>query len=108
MLPTNALVIHFEGAPQHLAFTINAAREYLADVLEEGGQSYAVWEVFTDGTGANDMTVRFARDWSHDLEFGSGDEADEFLKPFTGFVLAHLRDELVAEYRAAQQEAAHG
>jgi len=107
MLPTNALIIHFEGAPRHLAFEIAGAREYLADVLEEDGECFSVWEVFSDDRESIDMSVRFARDWSQDLGFGDGDDPAEFLKPFTGYVLAHLRDELIAEYRKAQ-EAAYG
>lgn len=106
-LTKSALVIHFEGAPKLLAMTIHAARDYLGDVLEEGAESYSVWEVFTDGTEANDVTIRFANDWAGDLGYGDGDDPDEFLKPFTGFVLAHLRDELIAEYRQAE-ERAHG
>lgn len=101
----NVLVVLFEGAPVFFGYTIPEVREFLADVLEEHGDLYQVYEVFNDTSTANDMTVRFARDWSRDLEFGDGDDPDDFLKPFHGYVLAHVRDELVAAYRAAQTDA---
>lgn len=102
-LPENVLVTLFEGAPVHFAYEVVDARDFLADVLEEHGDSYQVYKVFIDGTVAQDITKSFADEWAGDLGYGDGDEPDEFLRTFTGFVVAHLREELIAEFRQAEE-----
>lgn len=104
MLPNNILAILFDGAPVTFAYTISEAREFLADVIEDDGDAYEVHEVFNDGTQPNVMTERFARDWSQDCDFGSGDDPEDFLRPFPGYVLAHIREELIETYRDAQEQ----
>lgn len=104
-LPPTFFLVMFDGAPTKPFGAIAECREYLADVFEDVGDSYQVWEIATDAD-SRDCTTTFARDWAEACDFGSGDDPDEFLKPFPGFVLAHFRESLIETYRAAQNERA--
>ncbi|KFL31411.1 hypothetical protein JP75_07555 [Devosia riboflavina] len=104
-LPIEVLVILFEGAPVRFAYEVVDARDFLADILEEHGESFQVYRVFAEEQDAKDITTDFANEWAGDLGYGDGDDPDEFLRPFTGFVLGHIRDDLIREYRASQDHA---
>lgn len=103
MLPVQILVVLFEGAPVHFSYDACGARDFLADLLEEHGDSYQVHRVYSDSTRPEDITASFADEWAADLGYGDGADPDEYLKTFTGFVLAHQRDALIAGWLEAEE-----
>lgn len=104
-LPPSVLVLHFEGAPVHFEVSRDELRDYLADVLEDGADSYAIWQVWRTGKPGADITTRFCREWAKCFDFGDGDEPDAILRPYPEFIRAFIGDKLIAAYRAAQEAA---
>jgi hypothetical protein len=103
--PKSIFVLNFEGAPVHFEMTRDEMRDYLADVLEDGADSYSIWRVYRSGRPGEEITSRFCREWAKCFDLGSGDDRETILAPIPQFIRAFIGDKLIADYRAAQEAA---
>lgn len=104
-LPPFIYGIHFEGAPITCRQTVDEVREYLADVMLEDAESYQVWALDTVGEASSDRTAPFVEEWAQMFDPGSGDDPEAILSPYPPFIRAFIGDQIVADYRAAQEVA---
>jgi hypothetical protein len=103
-LPQFVYAIHFEGAPITCRATQEECRAYLLDVSEEDAESYQVWAVDSVGEASIDRTIQFADAWADEFDMGSGDDRETILAPYPAFIRAFIGDQLIAAYRAAQEQ----
>ena len=104
-LPPTVYAILFEGAPITCRATVEEVRDYLADVTFDAAELYQVWALDTVGELSSDRTDPFVEEWAEQFEPGDGDEPEAILRPYPEFIRAFIGDQIVADYRAAQEVA---
>lgn len=97
------LLLHFQGAPVCWGLTAGDIRHRILEFPDDKADSLQVWEVPSHHliSGGEDITRRFARDWSKEFKFGDGLDPSEYLAPFPAFVREHAGDRLIEAWTAA-------
>lgn len=97
------LVLHVEGAPVCWDIGSSGIRNRILGYPDDFADMLKVWEVPSVAllVAAEDITERFAWDWSREFEFGDGIEPSDYLARFPAFVLEHVRIRLIQKWEAA-------
>lgn len=103
------LILHHEGAPVAWGTTMGEIRTYILDYPPDDAELFQVWSV--PGTRrlsvANDMTKRFALEWSREFDFADGTEPETYLRFFPVFVRHHAGDALKSAWEAGRAKVDH-
>jgi hypothetical protein len=97
------LILTLEGAPLCWGLTQGDIRKRINDYPDDDVDLLQVWEVPSHGSYAiaEDISKRFAFDWSKEFEYGDGIEPSDYLARFPAFVRSAARERLIKEWEAA-------
>ena len=91
------LVLHHEGAPLCCGITVGEIRKAILHYPDDDADLFQVWSVPTADSmsSAEEITERFALEWSKEFDFGDGIEPADYLARFPAFVRARVSDRLI-------------
>lgn len=97
------LMLCLGGTPLCWGLMVGDIRARILDYPDDDVDALKVWEVPSHATYAvaEDITKRFAFDWSREFEFGDGIEPAEYLARFPAFVREHAGEQLQKQWAAA-------
>ncbi len=102
------LVLHHEGAPVAWALFAADIRQRILVFPDDHAGLLRVWTVPSHRalSAGEDITERFALEWSKEFDFSDGIEPSEYLARFPAFVREYAGDSLTKDWVAAIGSAA--
>jgi hypothetical protein len=97
------LVLCLEGSPLCWGLTAGDIRKRILEYPDDDVDRLQVWTVPSSGSMAvaEEITARFAGEWSKEFDFGDGIEPSDYLAPFPAFVREHAHLHLTRAWHAA-------